>query len=469
MTSSQSKANLVDSRTAAAETTARLDRIPTGRFHVKLAGFVGTGTFFDGFDALSLAVILPIIITAFDLDLSTAGLIVSAGYLGQFVGALAIGWFSDRMGRKWAFIACLAIFGIFSIGCAFAWSGESLALFRVLQGIGLGAEVPVAATLINEYLGRKGRGKASIIYQSTFSWGLFFAPLVALLLTESLGPELGWRVLLGIGGIPIVIAVWATFSMPESARWLADKGRINEANRYVDAMEKDALARGKHLPEPEKTTLTPHTPFRLSEMFTGLYGRRSFVLGVTWFFSYFVVYGYSVWLPTIYVRVGGLPTSSSLTLTVILGAVQIGVIYLCAMVIERVGRKRLLLFGLAIATAGGMWGVVIVGYFGLTSWPYLFSAGLIVAIGVAVPASTLYLYTTELYPTRMRGFATSTASSLNRIASVISPFVIGALLGRTGGVGLIFGLFTISAVIAFSTLLFGGIETRGKKLEELSA
>lgn len=114
MTSSQIPAHLVPGpeRVAAAnEIAARIDRIPTGRFHGRLAALVGSGTFFDGFDAIGLAVILPVVVKAFGIGLGEAGLIISAGYLGQFAGTIVVGMLSDRTGRRRAFLLSLSIIG----------------------------------------------------------------------------------------------------------------------------------------------------------------------------------------------------------------------------------------------------------------------------------------------------------------------------------------------------------------------
>ena len=215
---------------------ARIDRVPTNRFHVKIASILGTGTFFDGFDAISLAVVLSIVVSAFKISFAEAGLIISAGYVGQFIGAILIGFLADRFGRKKAFIGAMVIFALLSLACAFAWSSTSLLVFRLIQGLGLGAEVPIAGTLINDYLGRKSRCRVAVLYQSAFSWGLFFAPLVALALTTTMAPDLAWRVLLGIGILPLIVAIWAWFALPESARWLAERGRNAEADAYVRKM-----------------------------------------------------------------------------------------------------------------------------------------------------------------------------------------------------------------------------------------
>jgi MFS transporter, putative metabolite:H+ symporter len=455
---------------AAGQIVARIDRVPTGRFHVRLAAVLGGGTFFDGFDAISLAVVLPLVVRTFHISFAQAGLIVSAGYVGQFLGALAIGALSDRIGRRNAFIACLAVFGALAVPCALAAGPSSLTVFRLLQGIGLGAEVPIAATLVNEYLGRRNRGQFSVIYQSLFTWGLFFAPLVGLLLTTNMAPEAAWRTLLGLGALPLVIAVVAWFTLPESARWLADKGRIEEAERHVVRMEHDAVAAG-HTLEPV-TASTPPLPqhrTRLRELFETPYGSRTLLLGVLWFCTFFVTYGFTVWLPTLYVSVGHLAPSRSLLLTVVLGAVQVAMSYVVASFVEKLGRRLIFIIGFTIAALGALFGFVNLTVLHQTSWPILFTTGVIMTVGIMLPTITLYLYTSELYPTRMRGFASSSASSLSRVASILSPTIFGFVLSGHGGAGTIFAILAGIALVGLVAMATGGIETRLKTLEEISA
>jgi putative MFS transporter len=450
------------------EIAARIDRIPTGRFHVRLASKLALGTFFDGFDAISLAVVLSLVVATFQISFATAGTIIAAGYLGQFVGAIVIGWLSERFGRKRTFVVSLIVFSLLSIGCALAWSATSLMVFRLVQGFGLGAEVPLAGTLINEYLGRKNRGRVAVLYQSAFSWGLFFAPLVALVLTSTLEPELAWRVLLAVGVIPLVVAIWAAISLPESARWLATRGRHAEADAYVEQMEREATAQGVVLDAPSVLPAQPHREFRPSELFSGQYGRRTLTLALLWFTGYFVVYGYSVWLPSLYVQVGGLAPSKSVLLTILVGLIVITMNYVTAWLVERIGRKKTLVMGFGIAAFGGLYGLFCVAVLHDTSWPVLFSTGCLIALGITVPAGALYFYTGELYPTRMRGFATSSASSVARLASVISPFIIGPLLD-TGGAATIFGLLGAVSLLGTIVVAVAGVETRNRSLEEISA
>jgi len=236
----------------------------------------------------------------------------------------------------------------------------------------------------------------------------------------------------------------------------------------VQKMEAEAISRGKTLDEPAPLPAAAHKAFKASELFSGQYGRRTIMLAFLWFAAYFVIYGYSVWLPSLYVRVGHLPPANSLFLTVLIGIIVIGVISTSAWLVEKIGRKPSLLIGFAITTAAGAYGWVMTTMIGDTSWPVLFTTGCLIALGISIPAAVLYMYTAELYPTRMRGFATSSASSLARLASVLSPFLIGPLLD-SGGVGTIFALLGGFALLGALVIGTAGIETRNRSLEDISA
>ena len=195
-----------------------------------MTSLLGTGTLFDGFDSLSIAGALTMIIATFHIDYKSAGALGSAAFLGQIVGALGFGWLSERIGRKWAFIISLFIFGACSFVAASATNEHELLWARAIQGVGLGAEVPIAAALFNEYARSAVRGKWVMLYETLFIYGLVLAPLASLLCYNVFGPELGWRVLFAIGGVPALVAILAIFLLPESPRWLASRGRLAEAD-----------------------------------------------------------------------------------------------------------------------------------------------------------------------------------------------------------------------------------------------
>ncbi|WP_028935184.1 MFS transporter [Pseudonocardia spinosispora] len=456
-----------DTTTAADNTVARLERIPFGRVHFRVASLLGVGTFFDAFDSLVIATVLTVVINAFQVDFGYAGLLISVAYIGQFVGALVLGAMAERFGRRLAFIISLGTFGLLSLAAACAWNVESLLVLRLLQGIGLGAEVPIAGALFNEFVRGRSRGRAVMIYESIFSWGILLAPLIGLLFFSVFGPELGWRLLFVFGAIPVVVALIAYRTLPESPRWLAERGRFAEAGRLLDEMEQDAATRGVVLAEPEVRAPADVKPTRFGELFSDTYRRRTALSWVTWFCGYFILYGFSTWLPTLYVRLGGLATNNALGLTAIVSALYLIEIYVFALTVDRIGRKPWFVGGFALAVLGGAFGCVAI-LLGATAWPVLFVAGLLMGLGISPVTAGLYLYTPELYPTRMRAWATATGSSMNRVASAIGPMLVGALLGAGLGLGSVFAAFGVVALVGLVVMAWLGIETKQRVLEELA-
>ncbi|WP_051581177.1 MFS transporter [Pseudonocardia acaciae] len=452
---------------AADDTVARLERLPFGRVHLRVASLLGVGTFFDAFDSLVIGAVLTVVINTFHVDFAMAGVLISAAYVGQFIGALTLGMLAERYGRRLGFIISLAIFGLLSLAAAAAWSFESLLVLRLLQGVGLGAEVPIAGALFNEFVRGRSRGRSVLLYESIFSWGILLAPLIGLLFFQLFGPELGWRLLFVFGALPVVVAVVAYFKLPESPRWLAEQGRSAEAGVLLDRMEADARSRGVKLAEPEVRAPADVKPTRFGELFSPYYRRRTALSWVIWFCGYFILYGFGVWLPALYVKLGGLPTQDALGLTAVASAIYLVEQYVFALTVDKVGRKPWFVGGFALSVVGGVVGAVAIAL-GATAWPVLFVAGLLMGLGISPVTAGLYLYTPELYPTRMRAWATATGSSLNRVASTIGPILVGALLGAGLGLSSVFIAFGVIAAVGMVVMAWLGIETKQRVLEELA-
>jgi MFS transporter, putative metabolite:H+ symporter len=452
----------------AAEIAGRLDRISPNRFHVRLAALLGAGTFFDGFDAISIAVVLTAVVSTFHISVSAASLIISAGYLGQFVGSLVVGALSERVGRRTTFVLCLITFGLLSLLTAFSWNSTILLVARLAQGFGLGAEVPLAATLMNEYLAARRRGRIGMVYQSLFGWGLFTAPLVALLLVSTVGPHSAWRYLLAIGVLPAVIGLYASFRLPESARWLASRGRIAEADALVRQVEAMARRRGDRLTEPRIVPQRPELQFRPGEFLRGLYRNRTLMLWAAWFLASFVNYGCSVWLPTLYVRLGDATPKTSLLVTAAIGFLSVICVLLSGPAIDRYGRRGVLITSFAVMLLGALIGTFGGAVFGWPVLPVLIAAGAVIGVGAPLALGPLWIYTAELYPTRMRGWATSAASAMNRAASIVSPLIVGAVIAAGGGTTGIFSIMLACAVLGVVVMAAMGVETKARALEDIA-
>jgi putative MFS transporter len=437
---------------------ARLERLPASWWQIKTRIIVGVATFFDAFDALAIASVLPVIAPLWKLTQPQIGLMISAGFLGQLLGALLFGWIAERHGRMTAMIWSIALFSV-SLVCALAWDYNSLLAFRTIQGIGLGGEVPVAAVFISELAKARGRGRFVLLYELVFPIGLVAASLVGLWIV----PHLGWQYMFAVGALPGLLALVLRRLIPESPRWLAVRGRYAEAEAAMALIETQIeKATGHALPPPMPVVSTLDKPASLADLFGPLYLRRTLVVWVIWFSAYSVNYGLSIWMTTVYRTVFKLPLDQSLRYGLITQAVGLLGTLICALAIDHVGRR--LWFALSFAAAA-------LALAALAMYPTPTAEQVLTSITIAYFFISsvnigVYLYTPELYPTRVRALGVGTATAWLRFASMIGPTVVGMMIAS--GLPAVFVTFAaVAAVAAAITGLFA-VETKGRVLEEAS-
>jgi MFS transporter, putative metabolite:H+ symporter len=453
-----------------AEIIQRLERIPPLSIHSRWATWVGIGCFLDGFTTLTVAAALPVLVSSLHIDFAKVGLLISAAFIGMFVGAIVFGAASERWGRRSMFAASVASFGLLSIVAAFAWNFSSLFWLRVIQGFGLGGAVPVAAALIAECLPASVRGKMfSLTYALLFSLGYVIAPLAGLVCIALFGAEWGWRALFGLAGLAFPFGIAVRRLLPESPRWLATRGRLKEADAVVARLEDSARSQGRALLATAPLAPLDRQRTRLSEVIGGEYRARALLIWSLFFSIYFVQYGLNAWLPTLYVKVGGLAPQFALALAVANGCVTLGAAVVFGISVDRLGRRRWFMVGFALSLIGIVWGIVALGGLKLTAWPVLFSAALLMTAGSGVNAGSIYLYAPELFPTRMRAWATSTGSAASRLGSIVAPTMIGAVLQAHGGLIGVFGILGVTCLAGLVIVSIFGIETKQRSLEELAA
>src|SRR5271168_1133934 len=229
------------------DVVARIERLPISFWHIRTRIIIGVATFFDAFDALAIAFVLPVLVPMWKLNGPQIGFLISAGYIGQLVGALFFGWLAGRFGRVTAMIWAILIFSVMSLVCAFAWDYNSLVAARVVQGFGLGGEVPVAATYISELARAKGRGRFVLLYELVFPVGLVAAGLIG----SWVVPRFGWQWMFIIGALPAFVALFMQRLLPESPRWLATQGRAAQAKAALAWVERETeKSTGQPLPSP---------------------------------------------------------------------------------------------------------------------------------------------------------------------------------------------------------------------------
>ena len=167
MTGSEIASGAIDARRSE-QLLARMEAVPLGRWHRKPRIIVGTATFFDAFDALSLAFALPVLVMLWDIAPAQIGVLISASYVGQLIGALVFSSLAEKHGRIPGATAAVTIMSIMSLGCVFAGNFQMLLLLRLLQGIGIGGHMPVAAAYISELSRARGRGRFFLLYEMIF-------------------------------------------------------------------------------------------------------------------------------------------------------------------------------------------------------------------------------------------------------------------------------------------------------------
>lgn len=444
---------------------ARIERTEVTPWHVRALVVMGSATFFDAFDVLAIAYVLPALIGVWKLAPATIGLLISSSFAGQIVGALFFGWLAERIGRLQCAKVTIALYSLMSLLCAAAWNVPSLLVFRTIQGVGLGGEVPVAAAYINEISRAKGRGRFFLLYELIFPIGLVGASLLGFWLV----PRFGWRSMFLIGGLPaiLVLVLFASNILPESPRWLVSKGRYEEAEAIVRQMESVAGTQGAvvaHGPQAERIAAAPAVSRRTSwpELFQGIYRARTIVVWCIWVTTYFVTYGVNTWLPTIFRSYYKYSVADALRNGVIINIAGLAGAFLCAMLVDRLGRKPWFILAYAIGAAP----LIAIGLRGAANPREVI---LLVAISftfISGNSMLVYLYTTEIYPTRLRSLGTGAASAWLRVASAAGPAIVGLAIAKHGiaGVFALFGIISaVGALVSFAT-----VETRERALEEIS-
>jgi putative MFS transporter len=445
---------------SAAALIARLERIPFSRWHLRARVIMGSATFFDAFDALSLAFVLPVLVRLWGMSALEIGWLIAVGYLGQFFGALLFGGLAERYGRIPSAAGATALMSVMSLACAFAGNFPALLVLRLVQGIGVGGEMPVAAVYINELSRAKGRGRFFLLYEMIFPVGLMVTGQVGALVV----PAFGWQIMFVIGAVPGLLIAGLLLTLSESPRWLIGRGRLAEAEAIIKTIEASATEPLDTVNEADLQRATPLSTARTrwTELLSPVYRGRTAVVWALWASAYFVTNGLNNWMPTLYNRVYGLSLEQSLRAGTLTNVAQVIILLGCAFAIDRVGRRRWMTVAFTLCAIL----LVALGSFASGSVTAVIT---LVTLGYGVIGSVnavLYLYTPEIYPTRMRAIGTGSATCWLRLASAAGPLLVGYLVATEGtaAVFLMFAAVAVIGAIAATQVL----ETRNRRLEDIA-
>lgn len=409
-------------------------------------GLVAEGIFFDGPQGL--------------FGIADQAAFACATFIGLFLGASLLSPAADRFGRRLTFMFALSWYGIFSLLMAGQSSAEGVIICRFLVSIGLGVELVTIDTYLSEWVPCHLRNRA-------FAWAFFIqflsVPCVALmswwLVPHTFWGITGWRWVVIVGAVCSLV-IWAVRrKLPESARWLASRGRYREAGEVLETMERRC---GIHSPQPLAATtwrpaLTPRAGFRA--IWSVQYRSRTLMLMTMNFFQAIGFFGFGNWLPTLLAGQGASFTHSLQYAFLITLAYPLGCL-VCSRFADRLENKWQIV-------ASSLMTVIFGTLFALSHMPWL-----MVFCGFAITWSNAWLtisyhaYQAEIFPTAIRARAVGFCYSFSRLSTALTSLMIGLILNQTGSSGVIMFIVFSMLIVMLSVGVFGP-RTRGRSLEQI--
>ena len=435
---------------------SRVQRLPLGQFHYRLLVVTGLGWMFDAMDTGLIAFIMPRLSQSWQLTAPEKAWVVSIGFVGMAIGAVLAGGIADRIGRKTVFATTLVVYSIATALCGLAPDLTWLLVFRFVVGFGLGGQLPVAVSLVSEYVPARVRGRFIVLLESFWGLGWLLAALVAFFVI----PAYGWQIAFILCGIPALYVFYIWRKIPESIPYLINRGRIEEAHKIVCRLEKEA-----GIPVVEKIEVAPVAEkhnVSFAQLWSRGLAKRTIMLWLIWFGIVYSYYGIFTWLPSLLEQHGfSIVKSSQYTLILILA--QLPGYMAAAWLIEKLGRKATL-SGFIAACA------ICAYFFGQAS-----SDGLIILWGCLLSFfnlgawGVLYSYTPEQYPANIRAFGSGWASAIGRIGGIVAPMVVTQMMtAGANAFSSVFIMFTGVLLAVAIIIIVLGEETRGRTLESIS-
>ncbi|TMJ17216.1 MAG: MFS transporter [Alphaproteobacteria bacterium] len=437
---------------------ARLDRLPISSFHYRIFGLVGAGMFFDGYD---LYVAGGVLASAIQTKFTTAPQnlqFISLTFVGMTLGALITGFVGDKMGRRFTYQVNLLIFGLASLAAAFAQDMNQLIACRFVQGLGLGAEIVVGYSTLTEFVPPKTRGR----WLSMMAFLVVAGFPVTALLGYLIIPAFGWRPMFIIAAVGSLIVWYLRKNLPESPRWLEQQGRTEEAEALMARIESES-AGGAPLPP---VVVPPQLPqVAASDMLKPPLLQRLIVGSWVLITINTLIFGFVIFLPQFFLR-QGLTIANSLAYTLVLSVASLVGCAVGAYLSDAIGR-RWSIIGASVVT-------IVTGYiyarFDASADPAIvLCVGFVLIVAIYVQTAILFgVYTPELFPTEIRLRANGICNTLGRGATVVSPFMVGALMASyklPGVVWLMISLVVVQIVVVWAW----GVEPRNRGLEDVAA
>lgn len=421
-------------------------------FIVKLTLLISGGMFIDGFILGGIGIVMPAITQDLNLSLGWQGLIGASALIGIFIGGPLGGLLADKIGRRPMFAIDLGIFLIGSAAQFFVADAWQLFLVRLLMGAAIGADYAIGWPLLAEFAPAKMRGRLLSIQQVGWYAGYLISYALGYVLTVF--DIANWNIILGLSTIPTVIVFLMRLGTPESPRWLMSKGRTEEAQAIAKVYMNEEERRDLLAP-------TPHQKLGFFHLFSRDYIRATVFVCVFWVCIVTPYFAIGTFAPFVLEQLG---MDDGLTAGLAFNAIAVAGTVLTAMLIERVGRRRLAIPPFWVSAIA----LVILGIFADAPPLVVVSCVLIFSFVNAINGTVVDVYPGEVFPTEIRGAGVGFATAVSRVGAAAGTFLMPMSVSALG--------ISTTMLIAAGISLIGGIvsqvlapETTGKPLSETSA
>jgi MFS family permease len=408
-------------------------------FHKVLGLLITLITMFDGYDTFNPAYVIHYVMQPWGLLPSQAGLLVSSGLIGFLFGSMGHGMVADRFGRRSTMLAGLWIVNVLTLLTALlATDFISFCLLRFVTGLGLGTLLPLGTTYINELAPQRVSNRFSL-WGVTLGWSLggVFAGLVGVFLT----PHYGWQVLYYVGtlSIPLTLVVHAV--LPESPKFLAARGRMEELRRLLSRLrpERQAVYEAATL----RIAGQPATHNTVAALLAPRYRRVSLTIWATAFLSLFAIFGLVGWIPTVMIKRGE-SFAASFGFGALMQATSfVGGLVLAMLADRGIASTPRLLGGWFLVGGLAVGSLVFVNWHG-------FNLAIVAVAGFCIIGAQHVLnnFTANSYETGFRASGVGMELGVGRVGAILGPYVIGLLQQLTGGPEAVFWAIGGAAIVA---------------------
>lgn len=433
------------------------------RFVYTVACVAALGGLLFGYDIGIISGALLFMENDFPLTPFLTGVVVSSILLGAVIGSGASGALGDRLGRRKMVLIAAVIFAVGSIGMAFSPTIGVLIFFRIVTGLAVGAASALVPTYISEISPTDLRGSLSSVFQLAITLGILLAYLVNFALS---GAE-AWRWMLGLAAVPAVVLFVGMYLVPETPRWLVKNGLMDQARSVLrrsrgrqDVEEEIDEIQKVERDESQTQVRELLSPWVRPMLIAGI--------GLAMLQQFSGINTIIYYAPTI-IKSTGLENSASILATVGIGVVNVAFTLVAIWLIDKLGRKKLLLGGLTGMTLGTIilgLGFVLPSLSGIVSWITLGGMFLYIASFAASFGPIVWVMLPEIFPLHVRGSAVGVSSLSNWVANFIVALAFPILIAALGETPVFWGLGII-CILSMAFVYFFVPETMGRSLEEI--